>query len=99
LHPHNPHYFLFRGNAVALISRGEHYGVVLNADFDYHRYLATREADGLNYTHLFGGIYIEVPGKSFGIVRSDLARNPDATLLPGRAVKFRAKRAGNEIRS
>src|SRR5271165_3830851 len=40
LHPANPHYFLFRGKAVALITSGEHYGAVLNPDFDYHRYLA-----------------------------------------------------------
>jgi hypothetical protein len=26
LHPANPHYFLFRGKAVALITSGEHYG-------------------------------------------------------------------------
>jgi hypothetical protein len=73
LHPANPHYFLFRGQAMALITSGEHYGSVVNADFDYHKYLATLEADGLNYTRLFGGSYVEVPGKSFGILRNDLA--------------------------
>src|ERR1039457_7627772 len=36
LHPKNPHYFLYRGKAVALITSGEHYGAVMNADFDYH---------------------------------------------------------------
>jgi hypothetical protein len=56
LHPKNPHYyFLFRGKAIALITSAEHYGAVMNLDFDYHRYLATLEADGLNYTRLFGG--------------------------------------------
>src|ERR1700753_1330314 len=70
LHPANPHYFLFRGKAVALITSGEHYGSVLNPDFDYHRYLAALEADGLNYTRLFGGSYVEVPAKSFGILRN-----------------------------
>jgi len=73
LHPANPHYFLFHGKGVALIGSGEHYGAVLNADFDYHRYLAALEADGLNYTRLFGGSYLEVPAKSFGILRNDLA--------------------------
>jgi hypothetical protein len=82
LHPQNPHYFLFRGNAVALISSGEHYGAVLNADFDYHRYLSTLQADGLNYTRLFGGIYVEVPGKSFGILRNDLAPLPGRYVAP-----------------
>lgn len=73
LHPKNPHYFLFRGKAVVLITSAEHYGAVMNADFDYRRYLATLEADGLNYTRLFGGSYREVPGKSFGILRNVLA--------------------------
>jgi hypothetical protein len=52
LHPKNPHYFLFRGKAVALITSAEHYGSVMNADFDYHRYLATLAAEGMNYTRL-----------------------------------------------
>ncbi len=82
LHPRNPHYFLFRGKAVALISSGEHYGAVLNADFDYRRYLSTLQADGLNYTRLFGGIYIEVAGKSFGILRNDLAPQPGRYIAP-----------------
>lgn len=73
LHPRNPHYFLFQGKAVALITSGEHYGAVFNADFDDHRYLDTLAAGGMNYTRLFGGSYVEAPGKSFGIVRNDLA--------------------------
>jgi hypothetical protein len=73
LHPDNPHYFLFRGRATPLITSGEHYGSVINADFDYRRYLATIERDGLNLTRLFGGSYVEVPGKSFGILRNTLA--------------------------
>jgi hypothetical protein len=58
LHPANPHYFLFRGKVVALVTSGEHYGSVLNADYDYHRYLQTLESGGLNYTRLFGGSYL-----------------------------------------
>ena len=73
LHPQNPHYFLYKERATALVGSGEHYGAVLNGDFDYHKYLATLEADGMNYTRLFGGSYVEVPAKSFGILRNDLA--------------------------
>lgn len=73
LHPKNPHYFLFHDRAVALIGSGEHYGAVLNGDFDYRKYLGTLEAEGMNYTRLFGGSYVEVPAKSFGILRNDLA--------------------------
>ncbi len=82
LHPANPHYFLFRGKAVALITSGEHYGAVLNRDFDYHRYLATLGSDGLNYTRLFAGAYVEVPEKSFGILHNDLAPEPGRFLAP-----------------
>ncbi len=82
LHPLNPHYFLFRGKATALIASGEHYGAVLNTAFDFRRYLAAIEADGLNYTRLFGGSYVEVPGKSFEILRNDLAPEPGRYLAP-----------------
>ena len=46
LHPDNPHYFLFRGKPTILITSGEHYGAVLNLDFDYSKYLDTLAADG-----------------------------------------------------
>jgi hypothetical protein len=82
LDPKNPHYFLFHGKAVALIGSGEHYGAVMNADFDYHRYLATLAAEGMNYTRLFGGSYREVPAKSFGIARNTLAPAPGRFIAP-----------------
>ncbi len=82
LHPKNPHYFLLPGKAVVLITSGEHYGAVINADFDYHRYLATIQSDGMNYTRLFGGSYVEVPSKSFGILRNDLAPAPGRYVAP-----------------
>lgn len=82
LHPQNPHYFLYRGKAVALVSSGEHYGAVLNADFNYHRYLETLESERMNYTRLFGGSYVEVPAKSFGILRNDLAPAPGRFVAP-----------------
>jgi hypothetical protein len=82
LHPKNPHYFLFRGKAVALITSGEHYGAVINADFDYHKYLTALAAAGLNYTRLFGGSYREVSAKSFGIERNTLAPAPGRFVAP-----------------
>ena len=82
LNPKNPHYFLFRGKTVAFITSGEHYGAVLNAAFDYQLYLTTLKADGVNFTRLFGGSYVEVPGKSFGILRNDLAPGPGNYVAP-----------------
>ena len=82
LHPENPHYFLFRGKAVALITGGEHYGAVINRDFDYRKYLQTLQTEGLNYTRIFPGSYREVPGKSFGILRNVLAPADGRFLAP-----------------
>lgn len=75
LHPENPHYFLFRGKPTILITSGEHYGAVLNADFDYIRYLDELHSKSLNLTRTFSGSYFELP-ESFGI--------PDNTLAPAR---------------
>jgi hypothetical protein len=82
LNSRNPHYFLFRGKTVALVTSGEHYGAVLNGDFDFHKYLATISSAGLNMTRLFGGSYVEVPGQSFGIKRNDLAPAPGRFIAP-----------------
>lgn len=82
LHPQNPHYFLYQNRATALVGSGEHYGAVFNGDFDYHKYLETLEHDGMNYTRLFGGSYVEVPAKSFGIQRNDLAPAPGRFVAP-----------------
>jgi hypothetical protein len=82
LDPHNPHYFLYEGKTIALITDGEHYGSVINPDFDHHIYLKTLQADGLNYTRIFGGSYVEVPGTSFGIKRNTLAPAEGRLFLP-----------------
>jgi len=81
LHPKNPHYFLFRGKPTAIITSGEHYGMVLNPDLDDRRYLDTLRADGMNYTRLFSGSYVEKRG-AFGIQRNNLAPGPGRFLAP-----------------
>jgi hypothetical protein len=81
LHPDNPHYFLFRGKPTVLITSGEHYGAVLNLDFDYDRYLAALAADGLNLTRTFSGTYREIPS-SFGITDNPLAPKPNRYICP-----------------
>ena len=62
LHPYNKHYFLFRGEPTILITTGEHYGSVLNLDFDYIKYLNTLKSSGLNYTRIFTGTHVEYSG-------------------------------------
>ncbi len=81
LHPANPHYFEFRGRPAVLVTSGEHYGAVLNLDFDYVRYLDTLRRDGLNLTRTFAGSYREVPG-SFHIEQNTLAPKPDRFISP-----------------
>jgi hypothetical protein len=81
LHPQNPHYFLFAGRPTVLITSGEHYGAVLNREFDYVRYLETLRRDRLNLTRAFSGSYREVGG-NFGIAGNTLAPAAGKFLAP-----------------
>jgi hypothetical protein len=72
LHPDNPHYFLFRGQPTIIITSGEHYGAVLNMDFNYAAYLTELQTRGLNGTRTFTGVYFEPPG-AFNITDNTLA--------------------------
>jgi len=75
LHPVNPHYFSYKGKPTVLITSGEHYGAVMNPDFDYRIYLETLQKDGLNLTRTMTGAYFE-PAGAFNISNNTLA--PDA---------------------
>ena len=75
LHPGNPHYFQLRGEPAVLITSGEHYGAVINLDFDCVAYLEELAGYGFNHTRLFTGTYREIPG-SFGIQGNTLAPAP-----------------------
>ena len=81
LHGENPHYFSFRGKPTVLITSGEHYGAVLNLDFDFTRYLDTLRKDGLNLTRTFSGAYCE-PSGAFNIANNTLAPARDRFLAP-----------------
>jgi hypothetical protein len=94
LHPGNPHYFQFRGRPAILVTGGEHYGAVLNLDFDYVKYLDELKSKGLNLTRTFTGAYREVP-KDFNIARNTLAPAPGRFICPWPEVtqdKFDLKR-------
>ncbi len=81
LYPENPHYFLFRGKPTVLITSTEHYGAVLNGDFDAIPYLDELHARGFNLTRTFSGTYREVPG-SFKIEKNTLAPAADRYIAP-----------------
>jgi hypothetical protein len=81
LHPENPRYFLFRGEPTILVTSGEHYGAVLNLDFDFEPYLDELASRGFNQTRTFSGTYLEVPG-SFKIRDNTLAPRPGRYQAP-----------------
>jgi PA14 domain len=81
LHASNSHYFEWRGRPTILITSGEHYGAVMNLDFDYRKYLDTLAADGLNYTRVFSGAYVEPQG-AFNIARNTMAPAAGRFIAP-----------------
>lgn len=81
LHPDNPHYFLFRSKPTVLITSAEHYGAVLNLDFDYIPYLDELQSNGLNLTRIFTGAYVE-PSGAFNIAKNTLAPAPNQFICP-----------------
>lgn len=81
LHPENPHYFLYRGKPTIIITSGEHYGAVLNLDFDYKKYLQTLGRNGMNNTRVFTGSYVEPQG-AFNIARNTLAPGENKFIAP-----------------
>ncbi len=81
IHPENPHYFLFRGKPAVFVGSTEHYGAVMNLDFDYIRYLDELTSKGLNITRTFSGIYVEPQG-AFNIAKNTLAPGPGKFICP-----------------
>ncbi|MCW5982879.1 MAG: hypothetical protein KIT09_32620 [Bryobacteraceae bacterium] len=81
LHPDNPRYFEFRGKPFLVVTSAEHYGALLNADFNYQRYFEGLAASGMRMTRFFTGVYRESP-ESFGIARNTLAPTADRFITP-----------------
>ncbi len=81
LHPENPHYFLWQDQPTLLVTSGEHYGAVLNQDFDYVAYLDELQRHGLNHTRTFSGVYRE-DASAFQITENTLAPKPGRYLCP-----------------
>ena len=81
IHPQNPHYFLFRDKPAVLIGSTEHYGALMNLDFDYVKYFDELADCGLNITRTFTGIYVE-PAGAFGIKKNTMAPAPGRFIAP-----------------
>jgi len=80
LHPDNPHYYLFRGKPTILITSAEHYGGVVNGDFDSAAYFDTLKAYGMNYTRIYPGFLFEPMGKF--MKGNTLGAKPSRLVLP-----------------
>lgn len=79
----NPHYLDFRGRPAVLITSGEHYGGVIDPDFNYLTYLDTLARDGLNLTRVFSGSMVEFSASAPGSGHTDaLAPGPTRALAP-----------------
>ena len=87
IHPSNPHYLHWQGRLFLVVTSAEHYGAVINADFDWRRYLATLHREGMNLTRIFAGTYREFPG-DFGIERNTLAPQRFLAPWPQRGARF-----------
>ncbi|GEM_PF-1058606 len=81
LHPENQHYFMFKGKPTILVASTEHYGSVINPDFDFEKYLKTLRWTGLNHTRIWLGDYVEQPG-DFCIAQNTSAPLPGKFLAP-----------------
>jgi len=81
LNTQNPHYFTYQGKPTVLITSGEHYGAVMNPDFDYKIYLKTLQKDGLNLTRTMTGAYFE-PAGAFNISVNTMGPDKQKFLCP-----------------
>jgi hypothetical protein len=54
-HPQNPHYFMYQGKPILLISSDHAYGAIVTKDFDYRIFLDTLAFYGMNFTRIYPG--------------------------------------------
>lgn len=95
-HPVNPHYYLFNGQPTILITSAEHYGGVINKEFDYGKYFDALNAYGMNYTRIYAGAMFEPVGK--WTPGNPLGVKPDSLVLPwARSAQPGYKLGGNQF--
>jgi hypothetical protein len=76
----NPHYYFFQNKPIVLITSAEHYGAVINKDFDYVAYFDMLKSYNLNYTRIYPGYLIEQEGMY--MKGNTLAPESKSLLLP-----------------
>jgi len=75
IHPENHRVFLYKGRPMKILTSAEHYGAVVNGDFDYDVYLKEMQRTGQNMTRVFA-FYRETANGSPGDIRSMVKANP-----------------------
>ena len=80
VYPANPHYFMRDGKPFVLVTSDHHYGAVIDADFDYARYLDYLKATGMNLTRIYPGGMFEPTDKY--IAGNPLGPHPGRQILP-----------------
>jgi hypothetical protein len=95
IHPKNHRVFLYRGKPMKILTSAEHYGAVVNGDFDYETYLKEMQRTGQNMTRVFA-FYRETadgsPGDIRGMVEANtLAPRASAAVLPFQRVNGHGK--------
>jgi len=78
--PSNPRYFYYKGKPLVFITSDQHYGAVIDRDFDFTRYLDFLAANGMNLTRIYPGGMFEPPDKY--IPGNPLGPRPGRQLLP-----------------
>ena len=93
LHPENPRCLLYLGKPFKILTSAEHYGAVLNADFDYDVYLTEMSRTGQNATRVFT-FYREVEHSIPALgIENTLAPRPEASVMPWQRVAGHGKAA------
>ena len=88
VHPKNHRCFLYRGEPIKIVTAAEHYGAVMNTNFDYNVYLKEMQRTGQNQTRVFT-FYRELWGHN---VRNTLAvskERPQETIMPAAWIRIR----------
>ncbi len=78
--PSNPHYFQYQGKPILLITSDQHYGAVIDRDFDYAKFLNYLADNGMNLTRIYPGGYFEAPDEF--IADNPLGPHPGRQILP-----------------
>jgi hypothetical protein len=76
----NKHYFSYHDKPLVLITSDQHYGAVIDRDFDDVKYLEYLADNGLNLTRIYPGAMFETPDKY--VQGSPLGPHPGRQLLP-----------------